>query len=513
MDPSPDALPAAVRRGVPWVIAGQVAGQVISLVALAILYRLLEPQAFGLLGMALPFVMLPRTLATLGLSAAAVQRHSLSHDERSLVFWLQTVVGLVVTAGTWLVAEPAAQLYGVDEVAPLVRWLSASVLIASLSATHQAILERRLRLARVTVVRVVGQFLGAAAAIVAAARGWGPEALVVQQYGELLTLLVTSWLAEPWLPARPRLRGPAGLFGPTAQGLLNFGGYYSLSSLLFVLAQHVDKLLLGLWLGDTAGGQAVVGAYTQAYNLMMRPVYLVTTPVSGVLLPALSRAAGEPALFARLAQNAYRLTAIALVPASIGLLITGPDLLEVLGGAPWRMAGVLLAAMAPTIAMHGWINLCGSLLAARGKAGLLCFGAVMLLLVTLQATAAGYWFGAQANSTALAPALGMAWGLSLAITGVLGVPYVSICALAAGLRPLWLLSTMRRPLAASAAMGVVVTLADRWLPAASDEGLILRVFLLVALGVTSYAGLAYPDVKWLWRRERVDDSVLPAGDV
>src|SRR5690606_1135837 len=56
-------------------------------------------------------------------------------------------------------------------------------------------------------------------------------------------------------------------------------------------------------------------------------------------------------------------------------------------------------------------------------------------------------------------------------------------------------------------------LADRWLPAASDEGLILRVFLLVALGVTSYAGLAYPDVKWLWRRERVDDSVLPAGDV
>src|SRR5690606_9537558 len=116
----------------------------------------------------------------------------------------QTGVGVVVTLATYLLATPAAWLYEVEAVAPLVRALAATVIIASLSATHQALLERRLKLARVTVVRVIGQLLGVSVAVLAASRGWQTGALVVQQYSELLALLVASWVAEPWWPGWPR---------------------------------------------------------------------------------------------------------------------------------------------------------------------------------------------------------------------------------------------------------------------------------------------------------------------
>jgi O-antigen/teichoic acid export membrane protein len=493
-DPSHENLPTAVRQGALWVIGGQVASQIVSLGSLLVLYRLVDPQAFGLFGMALPFVLLPRTLAVLGLSAAAVQRHELTGDERSLVFWMQTGVGIIVTIGTYLLATSAAWLYGVEAVAPLVRALAATVIIASLSATHQALLERRLQLARVTIVRVTGQLLGVCVAVIAASRGWQTGALVVQQYSELLALLVASWVAEPWLPGWPR-RGQHAW-----RELAAFGGYYSLSSLLFVLVQNVDKLLLGVWLGETSAGQAIVGAYTQAYNLMMRPVHLVTTPLSGMLLPALSRAVRHPTLFADLTVATFQLAAIALAPVSVGVLLVAGDAIPLLGGPKWTAAGLLLAALAPMIAPQAWINLCGSVLGARNRTALLCFGAVVLLMVTVQATAAGWFFGSEMTGQPLATAHAIAWALSLTIALIVALPYVAMTALAAEVPPWRVIRSGVAPLRASAIMGVIVMLVttqlpDTW-PAAA------RIGIQVAIGVAVYVLLAWRELAWLVTRLR-----------
>ncbi len=487
-EPDPDALSTAVRRGARWIVAGQLVSQLISLGALAVLYRLIAPEAFGLFGMAIPFVMVPRTLATLGLSAAAVQRHELTNDERALLFWMQAALGVLVTFGTYLIARPAAQWYGVTEVAPLIQALSATVLVASLAATHQALFERRLQLPRVTVVRIVGQTLGAIVAVAAALRGWGTQALVVQQYGELVALLVASWIAEPWLPRWPRQRTGAW------RELAAFSGLFSLSSLLFVITQNIDKLLLGLWLGDTPAGQAVVGAYTQAYNLMMRVVYVVTAPMTGILLSSLSRAKHDTARFTELTTNTYRLTANLLLPASVGLWLVAEDAMSVLGGPEWRDAGLLLSALAPVLALQGWINLCGSVLAARGKAALLCFGAFITLLVTTQAIVAGFYVGEQMWPLPFGGALGAATGLAIGTTLILGLPYIATTFVATGVPPVAVFRTALAPLRASLLMGLVVALAQLSLRDASPG---LRLLPSISAGIAVYAVLSLGELRWL----------------
>ena len=489
-DPIPDALSMAVRRGARWIVAGQLASQLISLLALAALYRLIAPEAFGLFGMAIPFVMVPRTLATLGLSAAAVQRHELTDDERALLFWMQAALGVLVTCGTYLIAGPAANWYGVAEVAPLIQALAATVFVASLAATHQALFERRLQLPRVTVVRIVGQILGAILAVLAAWHGWGTRALVVQQYGELIALVLASWIADPWLPRWPRLRTGAW------RELVAFSSLYSLSSLIFVVTQNIDKLLLGLWLGDTPAGQAIIGAYTQAYNLMMRCVYVVTTPMTGILLSSLSRATTNAARFVELTTNAYRLTANLMLPASVGLWLVAVDAMRVLGGPEWTDAGILLSALAPVIAMQGWINLCGSVLAARGKAALLCFGAVMLLLVSTQAMVVGYFAGQQLWPAPLGPALGVAYGLAIGTTVILGLPYVMTTFAAAGVPARAVVSASLPALRASLLMGLVVALVQ-WSLHGATPG--VRLTFSIAAGIASYALLSRGELVWLRR--------------
>jgi PST family polysaccharide transporter len=487
-DPTPDALPAAVRRGVPWLIAGQVSAPLISLVSLACLFRLIGPADFGLFGMALPIVMVVRMLATLGLATATVQYPSLSHEERSGLFWLQAAqggAGMLLLLG---IAPLAAWVYGAPEVMVLIQLLAATVLVASLGATHQALLERRLALARVTVVRIVGQLLGAIVAVIAAWYGWRYHALVVQQYGELLALLLSSWLAQPWWPTWPKS-------WRSSLAALSFGGYYSLSSLLFFAAQNADKFLLSVWLGGTPAGQAIIGAYTQAYNLMMRPVFLVATPISGVLLPVLARSASDHALFTHWTRAAYRLTALLLLPAAVGVFLTAPEIMLTLGGSKWSDAARLLVPLAPIIAVQGWIQLSGMVLAARGLTRLLCFGAFVVFLISLQGIVAGYWWGAQQGEE-LSAALGLATGLALVTTLILGIPYVGMCLTATGVAPLAIFRTALRPLVASCMMGVLVGLLAQQLPVHWPPP--LRLVILALTGMASYFVLVISEVRQIW---------------
>jgi PST family polysaccharide transporter len=462
-----------------------VGAPLISLAALACLYRLLEPADFGLFGMALPVVMVVRMLATLGLAAATVQHPTLSHDERDGLFWLQAAQGMGGTLLLLVLAPLVAMLYRAPEVATLVQALAATVLVASLSATHQALLERRLALARVTVIRLIGQLLGAVAAVIAAWYGWRYHALVVQQYGELLALLVSSWLAQPWWPGWPKA-------WHSARKALTFGGYYSLSSLLFFAAQNADKVLLGFWLGQTPAGQAIVGAYTQAFNLMMRPVFLVATPINGILLPAHSRSAGDAASFTRWTVRSFHLAALLLFPAAAGVMVTAPEIMLTLGGTAWSDAGRFLAALAPIIAIQGWINLGGMVLAARGQTRLLAFGALVIFLISLQAMLAGYWWGSQQGDDFTAT-LGLAIGLSLATTLILGIPYVWMCLTAAQVSPLAVFRAAYRPLIASLVMGGFVWLLSSQLPAGYSQP--LRLAILTLTGMVSYGLLIFSDLK------------------
>ena len=283
----------------------------------------------------------------------------MDQSARNTLFWGNQWLSLAAAVITASLGPALAWLYQTPELTGLCVALSATLVLIGISNQHQALLERELRLGRLAICRLSAQFIGGIAAIAYAWRGGGVWALVFQQYVELVILAGAVWIAEPWRPGKPR-------FDSKARGLFRFGGYYSGSSLFFFIAQNTDKVLLATWLGGTTAGQAALGLYSQAFNLMMKPVYLVTTPVSGVLLPALSKARSDAGQFIDLVVRFFRITAIALFPCAVGITLVAEPLLTVVGGEQWQFCGRLLAILAPTILVQGFVNLCGSVLAAKG---------------------------------------------------------------------------------------------------------------------------------------------------
>lgn len=483
-----DGLDSSIRRGTRWVIAAQVASQAVSFAVLAALYRLIDPEDFGLIGMVVPLLLLAKIFASFGLNVATVQQRKLTDGQLSTVFWVNLLVGTAVALLVAASGPLAARLYQTPQLVKLVAALAGTLLLATLGAQHQALLERKLQIGRLMAARLAAQTAGGLAAVTAALAQMDVWALVVQQYVELATLSLLVWQLESWRPRRWSQGEPAG-------HLLAFGGYYSLSGLLFYLSQNSDKILIAALLGGTRAGQAALGHYTQAFNLMMKPVYLVTTPITGVMLPALSRTAHQRDQLERLVARFYRMVAIVLFPCGVGLFVVAVDVMFVLGGSAWQPAGILLMALAPTVLFQGLVNISGSVFAATGHARALCFAAFCSAAVMCTAVLAGLWAGQRWGVSPEGPTLGVACCYSAATVVVLGVPYLLFCFRTAGISAHAVLAVLTWPALYALLMGLVT-----WATSASLGLLgltaLARLLVVIAVGVMVYSLLAWRELRW-----------------
>ncbi len=482
------SLRNSIRVGTSVSLGCQLGSQVVSLIVLAALYKWVPQEDFGLIAAAQLLVMLPRTVVTLGLNAAGIQKSRLELSHLRGLFWWNLTLGIAAAVMT-AIAVPVVAYFKESAELPRVGYaLSLSAVVASLGMAHQTVLERELRLPALQAIRLFAQAVSGGLAVGAAWSGWGIWALVVQNYVELLLLAGGCWMASPFWPGSPRNAS-------SAQSFLRFGGLYSLVSLLFYLSANLDKILLYALLPNTESGLAVFGMYQQAYHWMMRPVLAVTTPVTAVMLPALSRVQADRLSFERLAVGFYRLVGAVLIPSSVGLFVVAEDAMVALGGTPWQPAGTLLRALAPVVLVQGFINISGSVFTAAAQMRAFLFGAVCLSLVQAQGLAAGYYFGTRAGNDPLSAALGTAWGYSLTAVLVVAIPYLWFCCRSVRISLGTLLRTLRTPLLAASIMGVIVWYGRGGLLTVSPW---TRLLASLLLGVVVYVWIMRRELRSIW---------------
>jgi PST family polysaccharide transporter len=488
----PDGLVHAVRRGTRWVVLAQIVSQLVSLGVLAVMYRLVRPEDYGLLAAALPAVMLPRMAALLGLSTAVLQEREITRQELSDLFWLNAALGLAAAAVTAVCGPLLAAAYDKPLLAPICLALAGSTVIAALGNQHLALLERELKLREASAARLVALVAGGLAGILTARRGAGVWALVAQQFTELTVLTVWVWMLEPWRPAWP---GPAsGL-----RRFVTFSGAYSLSQLVNYAALNLDKVVIPLALG--AAGDRVLGLYSQAFNLMMRPVNVLTSPLTGVMVAGLAKARDDRALRTELATRFFRLAAVGLLPCAVGLTLVAPDAMLVLGGPRWSDAGLLLACLAPSIVAQGLNNLGAYVLSAAGRAGQLLVAMSLLLVLLLQGMLAGLYFGRYLGGettaqTVLGPAVGMALAQTTVLTLVWIGPYLWFCLRSADLEVRSVLRALWPAARGALVMGLAVWGLRSLLVLSPSVPSTWRLVLLIAAGVVVYLLVAWREVRW-----------------
>jgi O-antigen/teichoic acid export membrane protein len=348
-----DLRERAIRGGFAKICA-QAAGFVIRVGSLIILARLLNPKDFGLVGMVTAFTGVLTLFRDFGLSAASVQRATVTEQQISALFWINVLVGIILTIVTVALAPLVDAFYREPKVLWITIIVSVGFLFNGAGIQHRALLQRQMRFGTLVLIEMSALIMSAFIAIGMAKAKWGYWALVTTTVSVPFISTVGSWIATSWVPGLPRRAAEL-------RSMIRFGGTITLNGLVLYVAYNIDRVLLGrFW------GPEIVGIYGRACELIKIPTDNLNLAVGEVAFATLSRIHDDPQRFKRYFLNGYCLLVTLTLPITIFCALFADDIVFVLLGPKWENAAEIFRILSPTIIVFGIANPLGWLLNALG---------------------------------------------------------------------------------------------------------------------------------------------------
>ena len=156
-----------------WDFIGRLFSQSSTFVVSIFLARLLEPEDFGLIAMAMAFIHIGGVFIDVGFSAALIQNKENSESTYNTVFIFNIIAGTVLTGIVYLSSDYIGDFYQNKEVAKLVKWLSLFFILNSFNRVQNAILSRDLNFKALTLRLFIASSIGGILGVIAAYKGYG----------------------------------------------------------------------------------------------------------------------------------------------------------------------------------------------------------------------------------------------------------------------------------------------------------------------------------------------------
>jgi O-antigen/teichoic acid export membrane protein len=350
-------LKTKVIRGGLVKLCAQGVTFVLRIGSLMILARLLGPEEYGLFGMVIAFTGFLEMLGDFGLSAAAVQRNSISEEQTSTLFWINVLLGAVLGLLALLMAPAIAAFYHEPKLFGITAVVAMGFLLGAAGIQHSAILQRQMRFTALAVINVVSLIGGIAIAIYGAKVGYGYWALASMSVTSPVINTVGVWLTAGWVPGMPRR-------STGIRGMMHFGGSLALINFLVYFAYNAEKIMIGRFWGADA-----IGIYGRAYQLINIPTNNLNAAVGQVAFSALSRLQDDPIRFRSYFLKGFSLVLGLTLPITIACALFAEDIVFVLLGPNWQDAAIIVRLLAPTIMIFAIINPLGWLIFSLGLVG------------------------------------------------------------------------------------------------------------------------------------------------
>jgi len=424
-------------RGALVATVGQAGRFIIQLTGVALLARLLSPADFGLFGKTIALTGFITVIQTGGLSLATIQRAKITHEQISMLFWLNAMLGVIAAGAIAALSPVMTWFYNDPRVLGLGLALAGAVAISGFTVQHDALMQRQMRFTALAAINIAALVAGFGAAIISAWYGAGFWALAVQQYGTSLTLLLLLLASSRWWPGLPRRSSGV---GPMVKIGVNQTGF----NLLNFANRNFDNVLIGRFVSD-----ASLGFYTQAYRLLLLPIQQINGPISSVVVPALSRLQDEPERHARFYYRAIGTVTFVGMPVVCFLLVDAQSVIRLVLGPNWFPVVPIFRAL-------GIAALIGTFNVAWGWV----YGSLGRTDRQLK------WSLIGTPITVMSFILGLPWGafgvaVSFSVTQlVLTVPSLMYCVHGTSISIKALLLTLLRPLTAAMTAGAVLWMAQ-----------------------------------------------------
>jgi O-antigen/teichoic acid export membrane protein len=436
----PQGLARRTVRGMYWAYGSYVGLRLMTVLATAVLARLLIPRDFGLVAVATTIMTFLEVFQGIGLSQALViaPEEDLA-DRADAAFTLSVTFGAVLMLAAAALGPATAHFFHQPQLVTIMPVLGSTFFILSISSTHYALAMRGIDFRSRTVAQLVDAFVRGAVGITLALSGAGVWSLILGYVAGNIAMSAILWVLVPWRPRRLINRRHVGV-------LLRFGGYVTGVGVMAAFLGQFDNLVVGRVLGAEQLGYYSIA--TKIPGLFILNIAVVAGQVlfpTFALLDSDGLRRGVVTSFSYVAAFVFPLTAFLIVLAEpITLAVFGPH---------WHGAVAAARVLSLWAAMSPISMVCGNAFMSRGHARLLFLLAIPQAIALVVGSLAAAPYGIVAVS----------W-VQVAIAFVAQAVTLAIAQRMFELSPRSLLAAFVPPLLAASALAGVLLEVSRFVP-------------------------------------------------
>ncbi|MGD9597419.1 MAG: lipopolysaccharide biosynthesis protein [Steroidobacteraceae bacterium] len=471
--------------GAVWMVGFKLLDRSLGLVSTLILARVLVPQDFGVVAMAMSFVALLELATAFGFDVALIQKQTRERGHWDTAWTFNIILGLSVAVAMVAGAAYVADFYRQAELEHVIRALAIGSVVQGFENIGVVAFRTEMRFDREFRFLISKKLVAFAVTI--------PAALILDSYWALVigqvTGRATGAAMSYWLhPYRPRLTLAA------AGDLLHLSKWLLASNVSDYIRERSPDWIIG----RIAGARAL-GVYNIGAELAALPSTELLAPVNRVVLPAYARLTADRSGLAREYLSVLGVVVLLGIPAVVGIAAVAPLLVMVVLGPRWM-------DMVPVLTI---LSFAGVLRIVSGNA----FPAYLALRRADIAMKLNFMYGSTAvlMMLILVPRHGIVGAAAATlIANLIGAPVsIGIAISLVGARPIEVLQPIWRPFAAATGMylGVAAITNTRGI-AGSGLANFMSLAIAIAAGIAIYAFLLLMLWTMTGRREGTEAQLL-----
>ena len=311
-------------RGGLWAFSLKVLSQVLGFIRTIVLARLLVPEDFGLLGIALLSLTILQTFTQTGFQVALIQKKDVNNAYLNAAWTATAMRGILLSVILFFSAPLIASfLSTANDVVLIIRAVSVLALLDGFRNIRTIFFQKNFEFRRYFTYELTASLSELSVTVAMAVIWQNIWALVCGAITASLVRLIMSYIVYP---ERPRIAFDK----EKLSELFSYGKWAVGSGILVFLVTQGDDLFVGKFLGITA-----LGFYQIAFRISNLPATEIAYAISQVSFPAYSRLQDDMAALGEAYLRVLHFTAFISAPLAGGIILFASDFTGLFLGQKW----------------------------------------------------------------------------------------------------------------------------------------------------------------------------------
>lgn len=312
-----------VKTAFKWALIDRITTEGIMAIVSIILARIIAPEQYGIISLALIIVIFGDAFVNPGICSALVQKKDPEQIDYATVFWFNILISAVLYSLLFAFAPLIERFYSIEGLGLVIRVLALKFPFGALASIQVAFVQKNFLFKKYFFVSLFGTLAAGALGIYMALTGAGVWSLVVYNLGNsvidaLLALVFISW--------KPSFHFSKERFAT----LFPFGGRILLVKMIDLFYEQLSGLVIGKKYSPED-----LALYDKGKRFPNMIIMAGSNSLSDILFPAFSNIQNEIDRIKKMVSDSIAVSLFIVMPCALGLLACGDNFVSVILTDKW----------------------------------------------------------------------------------------------------------------------------------------------------------------------------------